>query len=350
MANPIPKASLTPGMVPKEWLQPLFSQSIAAYLDAQPVNDPANATQLPEVHQYHLGQALFLDTTFDAQRFRRDPAWMARNDEADHIAIQMFVRGVNKVINGAQEFVQQAGNISAVNLAYEVNAISTESEVLTLIFPRELVSAELPQLVDAIGPLFADNSASAQIFCDHMLSLRRNLSIATTAEITPITQGSIGLLDSLVRYGDIASAASQGATLRTICGFIDRHLHDPTLGVDGICQQFRCSRATLYRLFQPLGGVREHIQRRRLIACFKAIVQQQHRRIFDIALDYGFVSPSHFSNLFRGYFGVTPRQAREDASPDSLAIDLPPADGHSARDYAELMWRWGKTLSNGSGG
>ena len=349
MANLIPKASLAPGMVPNEWLQPLFSQSISAYMDAQPLVDPTLASRPPEIHQYHLGQALFLDTSFDGQRFRRDPAWMARNDDVDHIAVQMFVRGINNVVNGAQQFQQKRGNITAVNLAYEISAQSTESEVLTLIFPRELVQVELPLMVDAMGTLFDDNSASAQVFSDHMLSLQRNLVTATTAEVAPLMQGTMGLLDSLVRYGDIASAAAQGATLRTICGFIDQHLHDPTLGVDGICQQFRCSRATLYRLFQPLGGVREHIQRRRLIACFKAIVQHGQRRIYDIALDFGFVSPSHFSNLFRGYFGITPRQAREDGNPAGIAGDLPPADGQAARDYAELMWRWGKTLANGGG-
>jgi hypothetical protein len=71
MAPKIPKASLTRGMAPDEWLQPLFSQSIAAYMDAQPLRDAAQSKRPPEIHQFHLGQAIFLDTTFEAQRFRR---------------------------------------------------------------------------------------------------------------------------------------------------------------------------------------------------------------------------------------------------------------------------------------
>jgi AraC-like DNA-binding protein len=334
-------------MAPKEWLQPLFSQSIAAYLDAQPVRDPALSIRLPEIHQYHLGQALYIDSTFEAQRFRRDAAWMARNDDVDHLALQMYVEGSNNVVNGAHEFRQKPGNIYAVNLAHEVQAVSEDSKVLTLILPRDLLAAELPQMLDSVGAVFANDSASGQVFCDHMQSLNRHLASATTGEIGSIMQGTLGLLDSLVRHGDITSSAAQGATLRSICSHIDRHLHDPALGVDSLCQQFRCSRATLYRLFAPLGGVREHIQRRRLMACFKAIVQQQQRLIYDIALDFGFVSPSHFSNLFRAYFGMTPRQAREDSN-GSVGLSEPmPEAGQSARDHVEMMWRWGKTLAAG---
>jgi len=349
MKTKIPKASLTRGMAPDEWLQPLFSQSIAAYLDAQPVRNPAESSRPPEVHQFHLGQAIFLDTTFEAQRFRRDPAWMARNQDVDHLALQLYLDGGNEVVNGAHQFSQKAGNVFAVNLAYEVYAESQDSRVLTLMLPRSLLSANLPQLLDAAGGLFVHNSASAQVFSDHMRSLHQNLTTATTTEISAILQGTFGLLDSLAGHADITASAAQQATLRTMCGFIDRHLRGPDLGVESLCKQFRCSRATLYRLFKPLGGVREHIQRRRLMACFKAITMQSHRRIFDIALDYGFVSPSHFSNLFRDYFGMTPREARDAGNqPPQVGtrIEMVKAPvGVTAREEAEMMWQWGRTLA-----
>lgn len=349
MAPQIPKASLVRGMVPDELLQPLFSQSIAAYMDAQPVRAPEQSQLPPEIHQYHLGQAIFLDTTFEAQRFRRDPAWMARNDDVDHLALQMYVRGGNSVVNGNHEFVQKPGNVFAVNLAYEVYAESLDSEVLTFIMPRSVAAGALPRLIDAAGGVFVQNSASAQVFCDHMLSLRQNLATATTTEIGAIVQGTFGLLESLANHGDVISSAAQQATLHTICAFIDKHLRDPSLGVESLCRQFRCSRATLYRLFKPLGGVREHIQRRRLMACFRAIATQGHRRIFDIALDYGFVSPSHFSNLFRDYFGMSPRDVRDagQQSPQVMTrIDLVQApSGSSAKAEAEMMWQWGLTLA-----
>jgi len=348
-ATQIPKASLVRGMVPDEWLQPLFSQSIAAYMDAQPVRDPKQSQRPPEIHQFHLGQALFLDTSFEAQRFRRDPVWMARHDDVDHLAFQMYVRGTNSVVNGNHEFLQKPGNVFAVNLAYEVYAESTDAEVLTLIMPRSVASGVFPRLLDAAGGVFVQDSASAQIFCDHMLSMRQHLATATVPEVGALVQATFGLLDSLANHDDLTSSAAQQATLHTMCAYIDKNLRDPSLGVDSLCRQFRCSRATLYRLFKPVGGVREHIQRRRLMACFRAISTQGHRRIFDIALDYGFVSPSHFSNLFRDYFGMTPRDVRDagqQSPPLAPQIEVPTApDGRSPKDDAEMMWQWGLTLA-----
>lgn len=338
-------------MAPDEWLQPLFSQSIAAYFDSEPVLDPTQSKAPPEIHQYHLGQALFMDSKFEAQRFRRDMAMMARHDDTDHLSLQYFVRGSNKVVNGSAEYIEQPGNIFAVNLAYKIEAVSEESEVLLLVLPRELVRREIPQLTDALGGIFADNSASAQIFSHHMMALKHSLVRATAEETPSITQGTLGLLSALVQGGDVTASAAQQATLRTMCSFIDRHLRDPGLGVESLCSQFRCSRATLYRLFKPLGGVREHIQRRRLMACFKAIALQGHRRIFDVAMDYGFVSPSHFSNLFRDYFGMTPRDARDAGNqPPQIVtrielVQAPSRVTAPAKDDAELMWEWGRTLA-----
>lgn len=353
MAHPIPqasipRASLAPGLVPDEVLAPLWRESITPYFDAQPIGTAGT----PTIHQYHLGRALFADVTFSAQHFSRDPRWMARNDDADHLLLQLYVRGTNSGVNGSKAFLEKPGNIYAVNLAFETDAKSTDAEVQTLILPRDLLMEELAHLVDASGALFPDGSTAALIFSDHMLSLRRHLRAAPAVEIPMIVQATVGLLDSLSSHGDVESTVARSATLRTVCGYIDRQLHDPALGVDSLCSQFRCSRATLYRLFSPLGGVREHIQRRRLVACFKSIVQQPHRRIYDIALDFGFVSPSHFSTLFRSYFGMTPSEARDAGQGQNgdLAADLPSAEGHSARDYAELMWRWGKTLAGAGGG
>lgn len=349
MTTLIPKASLVPGSVPLEEHQPLWRQSISAFFDSQPVNDLGPEDPQSVIHQYHLERALFLDTSFEGQHFRRDPSWMARNDDADHLMLQFFSRGSNQVRNGTTEYVEQADNIYAVNLAYEIEAKSTASDVLLLVLPRNVVQEDLPYLTDKCGGVFAAGSTSAQVFADHMQSLQKRLSGASAAEAPRILQSTMGLLDSLARSNDVASSSAQDATLKTICRYIDRNLSDPELGVDGICAYFRCSRATLYRVFQSLGGVREHIQRRRLTACFRAIVSpgMGHRRIFDIAMDYGFVSPSHFSHLFRSHFGMTPREARDAGMerPQASMPDLAPTAGRSASEDAELMWRWGKTLA-----
>lgn len=348
MSKAVPKASLVRGTVPDAELPRLWQQGIAPYLDARPPRKPAaerphDALDRYRLHQYHLGQFLLIDASFAGQEFHRDPAWMARHDDTDHLGLQLFVEGENHVQNGRQEFCVQPGNIFAVNLSREVHAASTGADTLTLILPRDLLRSELPQLLDSSGAIFENDSTSARVFSDHLRSLRRHVDNATIDEVPAITQGTIGLLDALTRHNDIGTTQARSATLTALCRHIDRHLADPELGPDNLCSAFRCSRATLYRLFKPLGGVHEHIQRRRLLACFKAITAtgQAHRRIFDIAMDYGFVSPSHFSSLFRAHFGMTPRDARDGAIAGPVSPAPTPGDG----DPATSMWQWAKTLT-----
>lgn len=200
--------------------------------------------------------------------------------------------------------------------------------------------------------MFAADSTSARVFFDYMLSVGNNLSRATAEEIPALLKSTIGLLDLLSLRNDAGSGMATDATLRTACRYIDGHLGDPALGADGICKHMRCSRATLYRLFRPHGGVRQYIQHRRLMACFNAVSSpnQGHRRIFDIALDFGFASPSQFSHLFRGHFGMTPRDARD----ASRRLPLPAAPfampaGSGGHDDAERMWQWAKTLAGQAG-
>lgn len=348
MNKMVPRASLLPGMVPADQHIDLWQQSIAPMLKARTLDPPGSAFFLPEIHQYYLERFLLIDCKFASQHFSRDPSMMARHDDTDHLTLHLFVRGENHVRNGGVSYRQDAGNVSAVNLAYDVEARSTASEAVMLVLPRQLILDEVPGVVDLRGPAFAEGSVCARLFIDHMLSLRRLLPEAGVDSIPALTKALLGLIDALMVHGDPSATVVQSAMFASVCRYIDQNLDDPGLGPDSLCARFRCSRATLYRLFKAQGGVREHIQRRRLMACFKAISApaNQHRRIFDLALDYGFVSPSHFSHLFRQHFDMSPSEARELGQEGwGRQLDLGMPSGGTAVEDVERMWRWAKSLT-----
>jgi AraC-like DNA-binding protein len=344
---PIPRASLAPGIVPADQLPLLWRDSIAPYFDARPVADAEGPQRPPEIHQFNLGQVLLAESRYSAQTYDRDPHWMRRHDESDHLLLQLFIAGENRASNGLDDFVQRAGNVCAVNLAYQARSVSSDAHVLTLVLPRDLLRDELPHLLDRRGALFAPDSAAALLCSDYLLSLRKSLDRATAEDAPMLARTTLALLDSLTSQDDLTARTTQPVTFQIACRYIDQHLGDPDLGVDAICRHLRFSRATLYRLFHPHGGVHEHIRRRRLIACFKAITspEHRHRRIFDIALDFGFTAPSHFSHVFRAHFGMTPREAR-DAGPVHFAASPPP--GIDGEDAVSQMWSWAKTLTGRS--
>jgi len=105
------------------------------------------------------------------------------------------------------------------------------------------------------------------------------------------------------------------ATFVTIRRYIDRNLASPGLGADTIAAEFCLSRASLYRLFEPVGGIAKYIRKARLNRAFQEITAAElsNRRIGHIAYTLGFKNVSAFSRLFQEVYGVRPGEARKRA-------------------------------------
>ena len=75
----------------------------------------------------------------------------------------------------------------------------------------------------------------------------------------------------------------------------------------------RQSRASLYRLFEPVGGVACYIRSRRLVRARNELTAPglQDRRIGPIAYRAGFQSIAAFNRAFRQAYGETPRSIRK---------------------------------------
>jgi AraC-like DNA-binding protein len=118
----------------------------------------------------------------------------------------------------------------------------------------------------------------------------------------------------LARDGDVVSS-SPLATSVTIRRYIDRNLASPDLNADSVAAEFGLSRASLYRLFEPAGGIAKYIRKARLNRAFQEITAAElsNRRIGHIAYSLGFKSVSAFSRLFHEVYRVTPGEAREQA-------------------------------------
>ena len=73
----------------------------------------------------------------------------------------------------------------------------------------------------------------------------------------------------------------------------------------------RVSRATLYRLFEPEGGVMHFVQGERLGAVRDALADPlETRTLGRLAETFGFGSPSQLSRSFRNRYGVPPQAWR----------------------------------------
>lgn len=85
-----------------------------------------------------------------------------------------------------------------------------------------------------------------------------------------------------------------------------------TLSSVVVARRFSISRATLYRILEPVGGFASYLRLRRLhrVRLDLACPTQRHLSVGEIAEAWGFVSHSAFAKSFRQCFGVSPRAYR----------------------------------------
>jgi len=106
--------------------------------------------------------------------------------------------------------------------------------------------------------------------------------------------------------------------------FIDQNLSDPELSPAKIQAHVGVSRAMVYRLFEPVGGVSAYARRRRLDYAVIAVAAAARtgRSLSQVAYGHGFRSDSNFSRAFRARFGIPPGELKSD---EARILLQPPA-------------------------
>ncbi|MBO9547787.1 helix-turn-helix domain-containing protein [Caulobacter sp.] len=214
---------------------------------------------------------------------------------------------------GGDETVARTGDVCLLDLTRTFASQTAHCTNINLALPRDAFDARDIDLDPLHGLVLRRESAGAQLLRSHAESLMRVAPDLAPEEAYGVGRATTDLLAGLTlghRGEDTrrAAAETQRARLRR---FIDANLHDPDLGAELLCRRFGVSRASLYRLFAPLGGVSEHIRNRRLRRVFEALSDPtQSQGMAQVAERYGFTVWSSFSRAFKSRFGMTPGEAR----------------------------------------
>ena len=160
----------------------------------------------------------------------------------------------------------------------------------------------------------------------NLRSLAANASKMNMLELDALASGVIELTaKALVPALDAAGRSTDAqrlASLVTIRRFIDRNLQSNEISPEMLARKFGLSRASLYRLFEPLGGVADYIRERRLLQAYQEVVSVEfsNRRIGQIGFRLGFGNVSGFSRAFRLRFGMSPSEARKAVATKSAPV------------------------------
>jgi AraC-like DNA-binding protein len=186
--------------------------------------------------------------------------------------------------------------------------------------------------------LKADHPAGAVVGAT-LRTFAKTVEDIKLADFDALAEGLVALAakstaPALRRDGE-AAAPPPHATFVTVRRYIDRNLPSPDLGAEQVAAEFHLSRASLYRLFEPAGGVARYIRKARLSRAFQEIAAPElsNRRIGHIAASVGFRNVSAFSRMFHEAYGVTPadarKQAREAVAKPEYAVPAEPGESLS---------------------
>lgn len=234
----------------------------------------------------------------------------------DLILVQIIADGGDRREAYRDEITTQVGDVCLLDLTRPFQSEALSCRNFNLAIPREAFAARDRDLDDLHGRVLRHDTAAARLFKSHVEALW-GVAGDLRLEDAPIAgRTTIDLLAGLALPASdnpAARAAMAESQITRIRRFIDANLHDPYLGPEMLCHRFGLSRASLYRLFAPLGGVREHIQGRRLRRAFDALTDPslRHLPLSQVAEGHGFAAWSSFARAFKGRFGLSPGEARE---------------------------------------
>lgn len=290
---------------------------------------------------WRLGGLVLTSNQVPAMRLRRTGLHAAR-DGLDHWTLRVARRGSVRSRIGDATFRTAAGDLVFFSLADPFEGEWTAAEWVSLSIPRDL----MPVLGTRLAALRPGPQAGlgARLLAEFLLALPRHLSAATAGDL-PVLAETVRAMVSASLLAGAPEAAAGSASLPSMLArervrrTIRQNIGSPRLTPEFLCRAAGVSRSSLYRMFEPEGGVARHVQQVRLTLMLAALsdVSRAGCSIAALAEAHGFHDASAFSRAFRRAFGQTPREARaaamRGAAPPAGAMEA----AFSGRDFAALL-------------
>ena len=283
---------------------------------------------------------------------RHSPLSLVRTSASraqDQFAIRAQVNGSESGLAGDGPIQSDPGDIMFVDLSQTLAVRQSAPEGLvdgvTLWAPRARV---LPLVSDENalhGLILKGQSPAGAVIGAAIRAFAGVAPKLNSVEFDALADGLLALaaktIAPILQRIANATAAPPLATFVAIRRHIDQNLVSPGLCANSIAAAFGLSRASLYRLFEPAGGIATYIRKARLNRAFQEITAGEfsNRRIGQIAYRLGFKNVSAFSRLFHEVYGVAPGAARERArqTVERPEFAVPAQPGESLTRWLEAL-------------
>ncbi len=275
----------------------------------------------------HATDRLLLSrTTMSPVHLVRSATTIART-RLTHFVVKLVLNGGLEGFADARSVRAGPGDVIVLDLLQPIALRSAENastELLSLWFPQVRLQPALNNEEPVHGLLLKGDRPAGALAGNCLRALADHVASMSAREMDIFGGAVVGLIARAI-VPDLKATKSSIATapvsLNVIRRFIDQNLLSKHLEVDLIAANFGLSRASLYRLFAPIGGVAVYMRKQKLDRAFQDIIvpEHAHKRIKAIAQLYGFDNFSAFTRLFRMTYGITPLMARRAALEEGVS-------------------------------
>ncbi len=292
------------------------------------------------------GQLMLCRCKTVSQVFERSSLRTAM-DGLDYYLVQTHLSGEQTAKRGSKTSRSKVGELLIIDLADTHFAETADFEHLTVVVPRPMLAPLLKQPDTQEGRVLSGENPLTRLAVNHLKTLGGVIEHVSDEGASSLIEPTLGLIASAINGTESSVDGGAGAIASSVLTRakmqIEQHLHRPDLSAEAVCGLLRMSRASVYRLFEPYGGVRAYIQERRLrrAATDLTLSRNNHRPIYDVAFYWGFSSEAHFSRAFKKRFGATPREFRTRQKTERPEQNIIPVDRIGDRNYEQWL---GETL------
>jgi AraC-like DNA-binding protein len=268
-----------------------------------------------EITATRLDQMILFDRKVRGLRHERAPEQAAANGFT-HFVLNLNLRGVAEVDLGEGFKSLAEGEAVLLDVGMPMRLRMIDVHLLTASIARNLVAGAAGELAHGLRIRPERTAALRSLLGDKQGDGTADLVRAGPRLLVPM----LAMLAPRGRRGVIEDRLQRKRIQRAVIrNYIKTKLASRDLGPAQIASACAISRATLYRLTEPDGGVAGLVRKVRLAQLERLLANGIDERLAELAQRLGFANESHMSRQFRAATGVSPGRYRIASSGDTAA-------------------------------
>ncbi|RDK00120.1 helix-turn-helix domain-containing protein [Paraburkholderia lacunae] len=299
----------------EEWLHLLGELFVR--LEYVPTDVSADKELAAQIESRTFSDLYLHQVASTRQSLMRTPQ-RAKDSEGEFFLVAMQVSGVGEVKQDGRRAALAPGDfvIYDTTRAYNLD-FSAKFQQLVVSVPREHLKTHVPGAENLTACKISGQRPVARLLSTMVSGLPLAIDDSLPDTHTLVSKAVLDLivanLRSLPEFSEPSSTKLKRYNEKRIKSYVRENLADSGLTVAKIAEALDMSVSSLYRAFEgQAASVAEMIWQERLTAARTALQDRScaGKSIKEIAFDWGFSDPAHFSRAFRQHFGTTPREFR----------------------------------------